>query len=571
MHRLRVVAARWQSLRWRRRRRPAASFAAMAALSAAQKQQLFEAGYVVVPGRVDAALVSAARRAIFRGIGRSAHALAGSGAKPGSTVRNSTRGLGLESGAQGVAAAIAAARQLGGQPAVLDLFNRTAVASAVSDLLFSEDSGAPPPRGATPAAVGTVQVGRQQPGLRPAKFAQVATNYPSEPTLDYVGQPGFPDELVPFNGANLHLDGCWNGGTAPPQSRAISAAERAAWYGSVGTNGQLLEVLPAVSNIANSYTLLVGVPLSDQRETGQGNFAVLKGSHFAVEAAFQRQRAAGSVLGPEGLGWPREDPNSPTCHGVNMMPPSVRDAFAMNADGEAGIFVGRQWPKPTQVQCGIGDCIIALWSLPHAPTYVTGEEPRLMVFFRVTAERPRKERQCSPAALCDVWRELPGMRATVDATALPRHNSSAANKADAPALARAAPSAVIDSAADVLAVLRGDGGSWSLSEADYSMIQRLAALRALCFDTNRSELAAELYTEDAVAGPLNGRAEIARAYAKQAQLRAEGRFRLRSRHHVSNLVVKPTEVEGLVVGSYYLVNVSSRLRSVCLRPASQER
>ncbi len=63
------------------------------------------------------------------------------------------------------------------------------------------------------------------------------------------------------------------------------------------------------------------------------------------------------------------------------MPSSVRDAFAVNADGEAGVELpeGRVWPKPTAIRCSPGDGVIVLWSTPHAPTYVTTDEPRLMV------------------------------------------------------------------------------------------------------------------------------------------------------------------------------------------------
>ena len=51
-----------------------------------------------------------------------------------------------------------------------------------------------------------------------------------------------------------------------------------------------------------------------------------------------------------------------------------------------------------------------------------------------------------------------------------------------------------------------------------------------------------------------GRAAIATAYAKQQQLRTAGRFRLRSRHHLSNLSVLPLPTPGCVRGCYYLTN-----------------
>jgi hypothetical protein len=52
-----------------------------------------------------------------------------------------------------------------------------------------------------------------------------------------------------------------------------------------------------------------------------------------------------------------------------------------------------------------------------------------------------------------------------------------------------------------------------------------------------------------------GRGAIRKGYASQARARAHGKFRLRSRHHVSNLVVRPVEdCPGVVVGVYYLLN-----------------
>ena len=51
---------------------------------------------------------------------------------------------------------------------------------------------------------------------------------------------------------------------------------------------------------------------------------------------------------------------------------------------------------------------------------------------------------------------------------------------------------------DVRAALLGVAadGSWALSAEDTVLIERLIVLRALIFDSNTSELAAELYTED---------------------------------------------------------------------------
>ena len=121
-----------------------------------------------------------------------------------------------------------------------------------------------------------------------------------------------------------------------------------------------------------NFTLLIGVPLNDQSEDGMGNLALLKGAHHAVERVFQMQAALGGPLGPGGPNWEREDPLSPTTHGVNMMPPSVRDEFATNADGQPAVVTekGRVWPCPTLVHTVPGDAVIVLNHTPHAPTYI---------------------------------------------------------------------------------------------------------------------------------------------------------------------------------------------------------
>ena len=125
--------------------------------------------------------------------------------------------------------------------------------------------------------------------------------------------------------------------------------------------------------------------------------------------------------GPGGPGWDREDPLSPTTHGarprdrgpprhcswglsnidccdwkvisdgkldilgganracrhgVNMMPPTVRDAFSTNADGEPAVVTeeGRVWPRPTLVHTVPGDAVVVLNHTPHAPTYRSGAQ-----------------------------------------------------------------------------------------------------------------------------------------------------------------------------------------------------
>jgi hypothetical protein len=67
----------------------------------------------------------------------------------------------------------------------------------------------------------------------------------------------------------LHVDGCWNGGSSPLQGQSadVDSAALAKWYSPVGTNNQKMEPRPGIANLTN-FTLLVGVPLSDQSADG---------------------------------------------------------------------------------------------------------------------------------------------------------------------------------------------------------------------------------------------------------------------------------------------------------------
>ena len=119
---------------------------------------------------------------------------------------------------------------------------------------------------------------------------------------------------------------------------------------------------------------------------------------------------------------------------------------------------------------------------------------------------------------------------------------------------------ILTTAADVHAAMSGHAGTWQLSSADIIAIERLPAIYALCFDSGRSELAAELFTEDAVTiglgpKPSVGKRAIARGFAAQAKLRAAGKMRLRSRHHMGNVVIRPlSDRPGECTCQVYMVN-----------------
>ena len=118
---------------------------------------------------------------------------------------------------------------------------------------------------------------------------------------------------------------------------------------------------------SGSYTALVGVCLSEQMQPGSGQFAVLKGLHEEVEAAFRLQRDAGSVIGAEGVGWPRIKIAANGRPYMNGLPDSIRSRAAELAKTNPAID-GWPWPELTPVLMDPGDAVIAMHSLPHTPT-----------------------------------------------------------------------------------------------------------------------------------------------------------------------------------------------------------
>jgi hypothetical protein len=118
-----------------------------------------------------------------------------------------------------------------------------------------------------------------------------------------------------------------------------------------------------------SFTMLVGVALSDCLEDDCGNFVVHKGSHRRVEQVYaqQAQRAArgegvGAGLGPGGGGsdgiWP---------------PGTFYPPTAVDAGSSSGY----------QVKLRAGDAIITHSNVVHAAAKNGGPDIRYMVYFRV--------------------------------------------------------------------------------------------------------------------------------------------------------------------------------------------
>lgn len=141
------------------------------ALSNEQKRALYADGLVVCENVLSAEQLAAARREIWRSIGRLSNAASGLRADPIRRVRNSTRGDGLEGGEEAVDAAVSDI--ISSSPAILDLFGGSPLVELVQDLMAP--SGTP---------------------IRRPGFGQIAVNFPASPPTGFVGQPGFPDDEV---------------------------------------------------------------------------------------------------------------------------------------------------------------------------------------------------------------------------------------------------------------------------------------------------------------------------------------------------------------------------------------
>ena len=190
------------------------------------------------------------------------------------------------------------------------------------------------------------------------------------PTLEEAGGPW-----------SAHLDGVWNGGSAPLQSAGADATD---WYNGPPSNGCPGPNDPhpnpgAMRHI--NWTALVGVALTDQTLPGSGALGVLDGMHHEMAAFFREQQEAGGPIGPGGPDWPRENLKADNGHGLNMIPPFLTDSTRHGAvDGPGGL----RFPRPTLVKLAVGDAVICHHGMPHGATMVrTGLEPRIQVYFRL--------------------------------------------------------------------------------------------------------------------------------------------------------------------------------------------
>ncbi|MYD43558.1 MAG: hypothetical protein F4W90_06665 [Gammaproteobacteria bacterium] len=233
--------------------------------------------------------------------------------------------------------------------------------------------------------------------FKQSKLATILKNamgpYPEVVSCQIAVTPGH-NKL--FGKPTPHVDGSWSG-LLPTNGDEIEPVrgrprDPVPYFGENddkrGRNDGMLWQDPDRRISLGSYTALVGVALNDQRRPGNGQFAVLKGTHELVEAAFQMQRDTGSVIGPEGTGWPRirVDPETGKPQ-LNGLPATVREVLPQLA-ADAPTLDGWPWPELTPVCLDAGDAVIALHACPHTATPNLGPNPRMNLYFRIRRLRP---------------------------------------------------------------------------------------------------------------------------------------------------------------------------------------
>ena len=187
-----------------------------------------------------------------------------------------------------------------------------------------------------------------------------------------------------------HVDGSWSGPIPdsmfeidPITTRPKNAAKYFGVNDEVrGTNDGQLWLDPERRLSIGSYTTLVGVALNDQLLPGNGQLAVMRGCHEAVEEAFKKQRDSRGVIGPEGLDWPRIKESKNGKPFYNGLPDAVRQK-ANEMASEKEPTENWPWPELTPVLMNAGDAVIAMHSCPHTPTPNFGPNPRMNIYFRI--------------------------------------------------------------------------------------------------------------------------------------------------------------------------------------------
>lgn len=355
----------------------------MQSLSPEELQSFAHDGYVILRDIVPRSAVKSARRTFYRTMGTSLkeyQKLIGTLAENGKNDCNK--------------------KELDERQALATSWMRLGLHSDVSNLV-SENSKV---RTLIEQAMGSPVYGFQ--------FAQLATRYPTQPS-DSVTESGYRDKDIPFFGWHGHLDGLWNGSSAPHQdlTKSMSNQEWKKWNQEKGRNG-VQRTYPGTGTNLTNFTALLGIPLSDQSNEGVGNLGLLRSAHRPISQFFRYQRDLGGPLGPDGPGWERLHREAPNGSGLRHYPEQVREQFTVGAKFTSD---GRMWPRPSLMKLSLGDAVLALHAVPHNASRCEGSEPRIMAYYRITSrERPEKERFNFIEGLCDCWHEWKGIRSTVN-------------------------------------------------------------------------------------------------------------------------------------------------------------
>eukprot|EP00747_Dinoflagellata_sp_TGD_P097179 gnl/TRDRNA2_/TRDRNA2_167054_c0_seq1.p1 gnl/TRDRNA2_/TRDRNA2_167054_c0~~gnl/TRDRNA2_/TRDRNA2_167054_c0_seq1.p1 ORF type:complete len:375 (-),score=59.09 gnl/TRDRNA2_/TRDRNA2_167054_c0_seq1:92-1216(-) len=263
----------------------------------------------------------------------------------------------------------------------------------------------------------------------PVRMAQMGINKPSPPG-NFFTSVGYRDKDLPYFGAAMHIDGSCTIYSGIPQDpklvEGMSYEEKYRYYINAGFDsrkkertklnegkaphalhgkpqpgpGGSCDVLaenggvplfsdPECTLGLGSFTAFLFVALNDQTRPGCGQTALLPGTHHVAEAFFQKQRAAGGIMGIEGPGWDRIDPNAQNGLGLNYLPQCVFDEFCNEA--KYGPLErspdGRVWPRPVQMLMEEGDACMTVFHMSHSGTRNEfGTESRKNIIFRIRAK-----------------------------------------------------------------------------------------------------------------------------------------------------------------------------------------
>lgn len=244
----------------------------MMTLTADQKREFFEQGYVRVPNVVPRDKIDAALKAI-----------------------NHSLGEGIDPAQIHIFRSRSYCPELQRQPVITDLYNASPAAEIAGELIGP---------------------------LKPVTAGQIALRFPS--AGNSAGQP------------TPHLDGMYSPNNGVPEGRIMS------------------------------FTMLLGVVLSDVHEPWSGNLTVWPRTHHLYERHFREH-------GPEAL--------------LSGMPPV-------------------ELPEPVHVTANAGDVIMAHYQLAHTAAPNLSPNVRYAIYFRlhhVDHDAQWKE------AMTDIWKEWPGI------------------------------------------------------------------------------------------------------------------------------------------------------------------